>query len=212
MNSVMLSWLEQLRVRDRIVMLMKSHKGAGGCFAVMLFLLIADWSANNSATMATFQNASAKKDPQSQPNVVGKKTFVCRIAKDYSFVVVENPNRQKDSDPVVPKDLNIVVGDEVISKIELPKESEVKNFGLKFTEKTKTGFEIKVDWGGDINHYEIQFNFRCKGNSFYLYRVKKASFSTTNPDSGNFLDKKKTNVTKIQPNVRIEKFVMKDYL
>ena len=54
--------------------------------------------------------------------------------------------------------------------------------------------------------------FRCKKNSFYLYRVKKVSFSTTNPDSGNFLNKKESKVTKIKPNLLIEKFVMADYL
>jgi hypothetical protein len=63
-----------------------------------------------------------------------------------------------------------------------------------------------------LHHYEIQFNFRCKVNNFYLYRVKKDSFSTTNPDSGNFLDKKETKVTKINPNLPIERFVMTAYL
>jgi hypothetical protein len=189
-------------------MLMKSHKFAGVYFAVMLFLLIAVCSVINSATMATFQNASVTK-------VVNEKTaqtFDCRNANGYRFVVVENPNRQNDSDSVIPKDLNIVVGHEVISRIELPKESEVKNFSLSSTENTKAGFEIKVDWGGGSYHYEIQFNFSCKKKGFYLYEVKKESFSTTNPDSGNFLDKKESKVTTIEPNLPIEKFVMTDYL
>jgi hypothetical protein len=101
---------------------------------------------------------------------------------------------------------------DVLSRIELPKESEVKNFSLNAIEKDKAGFVIKADWGGGVYHYEIQFNFRCKGNSFYLYRVKKVSFSTTNPDSGVFLDKKRVKVTKIEPNLAIEKFVMTRYL
>jgi len=42
--------------------------------------------------------------------------------------------------------------------------------------------------------------------------VRKESFSTTNPDSGNFLDKKESKVTRIEPNLPIEKFVMTDYL
>jgi len=125
--------------------------------------------------------------------------------------VVGNPKRKKDSDTVIPEDLNIVVGDEVISKIELPN-PQVKNFSLNSMEKTKSGFEIKVDWGGGLYHYEVQFSFRCKANDFYLYRVKKNSFSTTHPDSGNFLDKKKSKVTKIEPNMPIEKFVMANYL
>jgi hypothetical protein len=94
----------------------------------------------------------------------------------------------------------------------LPKESEVKNFQLNSVKRTETGFEIKVNWGGGVYHYELQFNFRCKENSFYLYKVKKESFSTTNPDSGNFLDKKETKETKIEPNLPIEKSVMTDYL
>ena len=188
---------------------MKSHRFLGGCFAVMLFVLIAACSANKTVTIATFQNASVEK-------VVDKKaarSLDCRNAHEYSFVVVENPNRKSDSDPLIPKDLNIVVGDDVVVRIELPRvDSEVKNFSLNSVEKTKAGFEMRVDWGGGLFHYEIQFKFRCKENNFYLYEVKKKSFSTTNPDSGNFLDKKESKVTKIEPNLPIEKFVMADYL
>jgi hypothetical protein len=189
-------------------MLMKSHKFVGAYFAAILFLLIAACSANNTVTTATFQNAAATK-------VVAEKaarTLDCRNANGYSFVIVENPNRKKDTDPVMPRDVNIVAGDEVISKIELPiADSEAKNFSLNSVEKTKVGFEIKVDWGGGLYFYEIQFNFRCKESDFYLYRVKKVSFSTTNPDRG-FWDKKESKVTKIEPNLPIEKFVMIDYL
>jgi hypothetical protein len=123
-------------------MLLKPHKFDGACFAVMLFLLTVACSANKTGT--TFQNPSVTK-------VVDEKTartLDCRNANEYRLVVVENPNRKKDSDPVVPRDLNIVVGDEVISKIELPRESEAKNFSLNAAEKTETGFETKVEWGG----------------------------------------------------------------
>lgn len=119
---------------------MKSHKFVGPCFAVMLSLLTVACSANKPGT--TFQNTSVTK-------VVDEKTartLDCRNANEYRLVVVENPNRKKDSDPANPKDLN-VVGDEVISKIELPKESEAKNFSLNAVEKTETGFEIRVEWG-----------------------------------------------------------------
>lgn len=187
-------------------MLMKSHKFVGACFAVMLFLLTVACSANKTGT--TFQNSSVTKVVDDKT----ARTFDCRNANEYRLVVVENPNRKKDPDPVIPKDLNIVVGDGVISKIELPKESEASNFSLNSVEKSETGFDIKVDWGGGLYHYEIQFNFFCKENNFYLYEVKKISFSTTNPDSGNFLDKKESKVTKIEPNLPIEKFVMTQYL
>ena len=174
----------------------------------MLFLLVAACSANKTVRIATSQNASVEK-------VVDEKaarTLDCRNANEYSFVVVQNRNRKNDSDPVIPTDLNIVVGDNVVSKIELPKESEVKNFSLNSTEKTKAGFEMRVDWGGGVYHYEVQFNFRCKEGNFYLYEITKKSFSTTNPDSGNFLDKKESKVTKIEPNLPIENVVMTNYL
>ncbi len=179
----------------------KPHKSIHAYFA---FLLIAACSANNSATMASFQKASADEKTAA--------TFNCHKANAYRLVVVANANRKKDSDPVVPRDLNIMVGDEVMSKIELPKESEAKNFSLGAIKKNKAGFEVNVDWGGGVYHYEVQFNFRCRKNGFYLYRVRKVSLSTTNPDSGNFLDKKESKVKRIEPNLPIEKFVMLDYL
>lgn len=191
-----------------IDMLMKSHKFVGAYFCGYLLLLVAACSANNPTPTAISQNASVTKAVDEKT----ARTFDCRNANEYKFVVVENPNRKKDTDSVNPEDLNIALGDKVISKIELPKESEVKNFSLDSMQKTKAGFEIKVDWGGGLYHYEIQFNFRCKESRFYLYRVKKISFSTTKPDSGTFWDKTETKVTRIEPNLPIERFVMTNYL
>ena len=185
---------------------MKSHKLVGACFAVMLFVLTVACSANNTAR--TFQNSSVPKNANEKTT----RTLDCHNPNEYSFVVIENPNRKRDADPVIPKDLNIVVGDEVISKIELPNESEAKNFSLNAVEKTETGFKTKVEWGGGLYHYEIEFNFRCKENNFFLYEVRKKSFSTTNPDRGNMWDKEESKVTKIEPNLPIEKFVLIDYL
>src|SRR5690242_17925250 len=83
---------------------------------------------------------------------------------------------------VAETDLNIFSGDEIVSTIKLPKEGEVKNFSLDSMRKTRLGFQIKTDWGGSLYHYEVQFDFRCKANKFYVYRVKKISLSTTNSD------------------------------
>lgn len=141
------------------------------------------------------------------------KKLDCNNLSEYDFVIVENPNRRIDGYSLIPKDLNIVTGENVISKIELPTaDSEAKNFSLNSVEKDKFGFELKVEWGGGNYHYEIQYNFKCRENNFYLYKVKNENFSTTNPDSGNFWDKKETKVTKIEPNIPIEKFVMSNYL
>ena len=103
-----------------------------------------------------------------------------------------------------------VIDDEVAVKIELPTGIEVKNFGLNSAKKTKNGFQMNTEWGGGNFHYEIQFSFRCRENNFYLYKVKKDSFSTTNYYSDEIWDKKETEETK--PNLPIEKFVISDYL
>lgn len=191
-----------------------------GYFVGLLLFIAIGCSANNSAKMTSFQNEN--KVVHNQNSSIPNKTLLvknenlkvldCSNPSGYSFTVVENPNR-KDFTNLVPKDLNIVVGDEIKAKIELPiPDSEVKNFSLNSVEKTKEGFEVKVDWGGGKYHYEIQFNFRCKDNHFYLYKVKNENFSTTNPDSGNFWDKKETKETKVEPSLPIEKFVMTDYM
>ena len=185
---------------------MKSHRFVAG--SVVLLLFIVPCSANQTATNTGLQTVTVSR-------VADQKTarsVDCRDAGRYKFVVVGNPNRKKASDPVIPKDLNIVDGSEVVSKLELPKESEVKNFSLNSVRRTETGFEVKVNWGGGLDHYELQFNFRCKANNFYLFKVKKERFSTTNPASGKFLDKKETKETRIEPNLPIGKFVMTDYL
>ena len=101
-------------------MLTKSHKLGGAHFAVILFLLTAACSTNNSATRATLQKKAVDQKIVDEKTV---RTFDCRNPDEYRFDVVQNPNRKRDSDPVVPRDLNVVVGDEAISKIELPKES-----------------------------------------------------------------------------------------
>ena len=188
-------------------MLMKSHKFIAVCFGVWLWFLFVACSVNSSATMRTSQNAVVAKVVDQRTT----RTLDCKKPNEYSFVEVLNPNRKVYPDTLVPKDLNVVVGDEVIAKIELPN-TTVNNFSLNSVEKTKVGFEVKVDWGGGVYHYEIQFNFRCRANNFYLYKVRRVSFSTKNPDSGNFLDIKRIKIIKIQPNLPIEKLVMTDYL
>ena len=108
------------------------------------------------------------------------------------------------------KDLNILAGDEVVSKIKLPKEGEVKNFSVNAVKKTKVGFVVKADWGASLSHYQIDLYFRCQRNRFYLYRVKKVSLLTRHPERG-YWDTTKTKVTKIR-NLPIEKVVITRYL
>ena len=185
-------------------MLTNTHKLAGATFAVMLILLIAALSASKSVA---FQKVSVTKVAHEK----APRTLNCRNPNEYKLVVVQNPNRHKDSDSSMPRDLNIVVGDKVISTIELPKaDTEAKNFSLNSVRKNKVGFEINVDWGGGLYHYYIQFNFRCRPNDFSLYRVKKISFLTTNPEGRQLWDKREVKI--LRPNLPIKKFVMTAYL
>ena len=100
--------------------------------------------------------------------------------------------------------------DDLMSKINLPKEGEVQNFSVNSIKKTNVGFVIKTDWGASINHYEVHFSFRCRGDKFYLYRVKKISLLTRHPERG-YWDTQKVKVTRIR-NLPVEKFVMTRYL
>ena len=171
------------------------------------FLLLIAACPLTISPMAIFQNAIASN--------VSNQTIVrivdCNKPNEYSFRIVDNLDRKKGDGQEVRQDLDIVIGQKIVATIELPN-SEAKNFAVNSVEKTNIGFEVRVNWGGGVYHYEIQFNFRCKDNNFYLYKVKNENFSTTNPDSGSFLDKKKTKITKIEPNLLITKFVMLDYL
>ncbi len=177
-------------------------------FGTALLFIVA-CSPDNSAIGKTSQNADASKVTDAKV----ERTLDCNDPNEYSFKVVENSNRKNDGEPLVPKDLNVVIGEEVATTIRLPiADYEAKNFSLNSAQKTKTGFEVKVEWGGGLYHYEIRFDFTCKENNFYLYRVINENFSTTNADSRNFWDKKETKINKIEPNLPINKFVMLDYL
>jgi hypothetical protein len=215
---------------------MKPHQLTGICFIVWLLFLNVGCSTANSAAQAHNQNSNVPNQNANVPNMskvekptpnwngrdYTSKTFIlnqevlknldCNNQNAYNLVKAENHENHLEEESLTSQDLNIVVNNEVIVKIELPGGFEVKNFELLSTKKTKNGFDINTAWGGSLHYYKIQFDFRCKENNFYLYKVKTASFSTTNTDSRNFLDKKQTKVTKIEPNLPIEKFVIADYL
>lgn len=202
------------------------HIIIGICFLTSSLFLIGACSFANSSAQTNNQNsnvpAMVKVDrPNANLNgrVYNSKTLIlnkeilknldCNNQNQYSLIEVENYHEEE---LITSRDLNIVAGNETIIKIELPTGFEVKNFSLNSTKKTKNGFQMNTDWGGGLYHYEIQFDFRCKENNFYLYKVRKDSFSTTNPDSGNYWDKKETEEIKIEPNLPIEKFEISEYL
>ncbi len=210
---------------DRMI-IKNFHIIIGICFLALSLFLIEACSFANSSAQTSNQDSnvpSIVKVDRPNPNLNGRvynsKTIIpdkailknldCNNQNEYKLVEVENYHEEES---ITSRDLNIVAGNEVIVKIELPTGFEVKNFSLNSTKKTKDGFQMNTEWGGGLYHYEIQFNFRCKENNFYLYKVRKDSFSTTNPDSGNYWDKKETEEIKIEPNLPIKKFVINEYL
>lgn len=195
----------------------------GICFLASPIFLIGACSTSNSSAQTTNQNSEVPaivKVDRPQPNLNGRvynsKTIIlnkellknldCINPNGYKLVEVENHH---ETEGITSRDLNIVFANQVAVKIELPTGFETKNFSLNSTKKTKDGFLMNTEWGGGNFHYEIQFSFGCRENNFYLYKVKKDSFSTTNSDI-EYWDKKKTEESK--PNLPIEKFVLNDYL
>jgi hypothetical protein len=91
---------------------MKSLKFVVGSAALFLFMAVC--SANETASNMTVQAVTVSQGANQKTT----RILDCRNASQYKFVVVQNPDRKKDSDPVIPEDLNIVVGAEVISTVE----------------------------------------------------------------------------------------------
>lgn len=204
----------------------KSSKFLKICFAAWLLPVVAACSASNSADMTSLQNenaaihnlngnASDKNVPVNQENSKttavkndNSKTLDCNDPNGYSLVVVTDPERESQNLGTVPRILNIVVGDEVKTAIKIPTDSDAMGFSLSSTEKTKEGFEITIEYGSRY-YYQKQFNFICKEDNFYLYKVKIESFDKNDPESMDNWDKKEI---QIKPNLPIEKFSLFDYL
>ena len=113
------------------------------------------------------------------------------------------------SDPL--KEMRVMDGNRVLASFELPI-NDVKNLEVISTKNISDGFRLKVAWGGNLHHYEHTFEFACVENGLVLQNVRTDQFSTTDAASGNYLDKKVTRNIKVDPNVPISNFVLKDYL
>jgi hypothetical protein len=197
----------------------------GICFFASPVFLIGACSTSNSSAQTTNQNVAVpsivrvdRLKPDLNGRVYKSKTTVlnnellrnldCNNPGGYDLVAVKN---HYEDEGIPSLDLNIVVVGEPVVKIELPTGFETKNFSLSSAKKNRDGFQMNTNWGGGLYHYEIKFSFRCQRSNFYLYKVQKDSFSTTNSDNG-YWDKKKTEEAKIEPNLPIEKFIISDYL
>lgn len=152
--------------------------------------------------------SSQVTDAETDSNKSINRKSNCSRKTNYGFVQVESESRGV-SDPI--KQLRVMVGNQVLATLELPV-NEVKNLEILSTKNTRNGFEIIAAWGGGLNHYEYVFEFTCRENDLVLYNVIADQFSTTDPESGNYLDRKVSKNISIDPNVPIQDFLFKDYL
>ena len=71
-------------------------------------------------------------------------------------------------------------GDKVLGSIRIFTGVERNGFALDEAKKTKTGFEISVEYGSRY-YYHKRFIFICKRQRFYLSKVIVDSFDKVNP-------------------------------
>jgi hypothetical protein len=194
-------------------------------FIVASFAFIVGCSVNDSAKTMNLHNENTSVSNQT-PDVPNKNSQVsppsaveyrtskeldCNDPKGYRLEMVDNPSR---ADPehegdFIPKDVNIIVDNSIVGKIEVPTGWVVKNFSLNSMDKTRDGFVIGADWGGWQNHYELKYYFVCKDRNFFFYALKVNRINGKDPGDLSNWEKKEI---KIEPNIPIEKFSILDYL
>lgn len=186
------------------------------CIGVFLLSIVTGCSADNSAKTTSFPNSNATvhnrnsniPDKQVPPSDESSKTLDCNDPNGYSLVVVEDPSRNIEDTITAPKILNIVVGNKIKTAIKIPTGSDANGFSLDSAEKTKEGFEIRIEYGTRY-YYEKQFKFICKENNFYLYKVKTEMRDKNQPENWDEPNEKEV---QIEPELPIERFSIFDYL
>ena len=89
--------------------------------------------------------------------------------------------------------------------IQLPTEAELNGFAVNWVKKTKTGFEIAIEYGTRI-YYAKRFIFVCRQRKFYLSTIRVESFDKHNPA------KWKRKVIRVRPNLPVEKFSVNNFI
>jgi|GEM_PF-5996076 len=154
--------------------------------------------------------ASNKSLPISSPTAAPLQTtaFDCADVDSYNLEFVDNKNQESDATSTQ-KFIKVVMKETVISKIDVPSSSEVKNFLVRSVEKEKGGFVIVSDWGGWENHYYLQYHFQCKETKFFFVRLKVRRITGKDPGDPNNWEEFTKN---LQPTIPIDKFSILDYL
>jgi len=102
--------------------------------------------------------------------------------------------------------VQLLKNDSAITTLSLPmSDVEVKNFSLDKFEETNTGFNFYVSWGGGNYLYQSIFYFEYKEGMFYLSKVGKRDYILKS-------EKEISTEEKITPPVRIDKFILSEFL
>ncbi len=102
--------------------------------------------------------------------------------------------------------VQLLKNDSAITTLSLPiSDVEVKNFSLYEFEETNKGFNFYVSWGGGNYLYQSIFYFEYKEGMFYLSKVGKRDYILES-------EKEISKEEKITPPVRIDKFILSEFL
>ena len=102
--------------------------------------------------------------------------------------------------------VQLLRNDSIITTVSLPISNvEVTNFSLNKIEETNKGFNFHISWGGGNYLYQSIFHFEYKEDMFYLSKVRKKNYILK-------LEKETSEEEKIIPPVRIDKFILSEFL
>jgi hypothetical protein len=125
------------------------------------------------------------------------KTFDCTASNDYKV--------EKDRDEEFNL-VHIIQDDKIVETIKLPTGLSQNGFALNWAKKTKSGFEILIEYGSRI-YYQKEFKFECKNHQIYLTSINTTTFDKNDPEKS--WKKRKTN---INPKVLLSNFKVTDYI
>ena len=167
-----------------------------GSFASLFLSLIVGWSPFGPAiTKSHNENSPISANNSSVVGESSSKTLACD-PKGYNVEEFAEPGNHS---------VKIVSGGTVLHTIRLLSDEELNGFGFNGAKKTKQGFEISISYGSVI-YYAKTFTFICRQKKFYLSKIRVESFNKHNPE------KWKRKVIRVRPYLRLEKFVIADFV
>ena len=155
-----------------------------------LILSVIVGAVGNSQQLGAAQNAKPT------PVIDTSKTVDCAAPNGYSVAEVLRGDARY---------VDIAQGDKVLWSIRVYSGVERNGFALDEAKKTKSGFEISVEYGSRY-FYHKRFIFICKQHKFYLRKVFVDSFDKHNPEHW------WTKEINVRPILPLEKFLLDDFM